>query len=663
MHRPPRSRAVSKYHYRRTYKACIPCRERKVKCEPVDDAQPPCSRCERMKLHCRFTEKQPWARKNAGLVPDVRDHASDIQMRFNQARRSETAEGQADTYSDSNKNSVTAVQHMLPICNDPFSLFLRGIPSTSPFLPTNHSGDTVRSDRQNPVESDTRRVWNACRFVKMGWLTAQEAITLVDLFFANMSPLSPILTDFYNYSSNHYWLVTQEPMLCCTILMISSRYHVLPGLGGIARAYSIHHRFWQHCQHLILRIMLGQEKLSKAKTRHVGSIEALLLMSEWYPRAVNFPPENDGWDSDLILTEPDLRNPPASPEDIPMSDCWREDVVEPTRRSDRMSWMLVSTALALAHELGLFKAGQGSRETDFEATVMRPDAEKYLQHLEWRCCRLPSLLYVFGNLLATRLGCTSLTPDVPVVKPAVSPHADRERIDFMASWHIRSHLSTILDIEHHYLQVFSNSIKVQSLVEKFLASPNQSFPTDRICIDEVISSSCTILQSILSLPNIPYFPIRVFLRVISSSIFLMKALALGVRTAQLHTSISLLEQTISTLQSSALDDVQIVSRYVSLLQIHVSRLRETFTASAQEREKDLQDNEQIVSLSMQSEAPVNDWEDPVLRQRNGGAEDDWLSLPFDPLMAPFGAWDDNGQADYGLDSSYLDLDFIWNLPA
>ncbi|KAB8251774.1 hypothetical protein BDV35DRAFT_338273, partial [Aspergillus flavus] len=64
MHRPPRSRAVTNYTYRRTYKACIPCRERKAKCELLEESRPPCSRCRKMNLECRFTEKRPWAREN-----------------------------------------------------------------------------------------------------------------------------------------------------------------------------------------------------------------------------------------------------------------------------------------------------------------------------------------------------------------------------------------------------------------------------------------------------------------------------------------------------------------------------------------------------------------------------------------------------------------------
>ncbi|OGM47665.1 putative C6 transcription factor Aro80 [Aspergillus bombycis] len=575
-------------------------------------------------------------------------------------------------------------------------------------------GTLTNSEGRSPIHADVLRIWNACRFVRMGWIKAREAVILVELFFQNMFPFSPILTDFYNTPENSYWLVTQEPMLCCTILMISSKYHVLPGFGGTSRAYSIHNRLWQHYQHLLLRIMLGQEKLSKAKTRHVGSIEALLLMCEWYPRALNFPLENDGWDSDLILTEPDLRDPPASGDEIPMSDRWKEDVVEPTRRSDRMSWMLVSTALALAHELGIFRSDSGKRKCEYDVTSMRSDAGAYLQQLEWRRRRLPSLLYVFASMLASRLGCTSLVPEMPVVNVSEGitdcPYVENEWMHFMASWvdltrlakditdthfpsiprtgdpmrdcrssqdwesmlyrwqasrpTLNSHLESILHVEYQYLQVFTNSIKVQSLVENILHSPTQSATTDRTCIDEVINRSTEILQWLLIQPSIQYLPIRVFLRVISSSIFLMKALALGVRTTQLHASLHLLEQTITTLQSSPLDDMQLISRYASLLQIHVSRLRQTFMTSAQEREKDVQSERQEHSNTLSSPGQtelVQGSHDPMLGQLDESG-DDWLWLPIDPLMAPFGTWDDTGQLDYGLDSAHLDLDFIWNLP-
>lgn len=265
-----------------------------------------------------------------------------------------------------------------------------------------------------------------------------------DRFFANMSPLSPVLTDFFASHKNQFYLVTQEPMLCCTILMISSRHHILPGVGGRSRAFFIHQRMWQHCQHLLMRLTLGQEKISKAKTRNIGSIEALLLMSEWFPRHLQFPPETDGWDSDFIMTNLDARDPPLPVEEIPVSDTWKQDVVEPTKRFEHMSWMVLSLAFALAHELGAF---------DPNARVLKAgdllgfDAEMYLQHLELRRQRLPSLLFVFINALSSRLGCTSpmpsdaglMTPD-PVVLQL--DKRGNQWLSFMKSWRELSKLTS-----------------------------------------------------------------------------------------------------------------------------------------------------------------------------------------------------------------------------
>jgi len=215
-----------------------------------------------------------------------------------------------------------------------------------------------------------------------------------------MAPLSPVLLDHFADHANHYQLVRCEPLLCCTILMLSSRYHVLPGSGGASRSYYIHDRFWKHCQHLISRLMFGQEKGSLAKTRTVGSIEALLLLSEWHPRALHFPPEADGWDSDLLLTAVDDTVPQSNGRP---PNRWLEDVIEPARRSDRMSWMLLGSALSLAHELNVFDDGE---ET---GTATSSDEGESALHLDKRA-RTRRLLYVFMTQLSLRLGTMSMLP-------------------------------------------------------------------------------------------------------------------------------------------------------------------------------------------------------------------------------------------------------------
>lgn len=298
------------------------------------------------------------------------------------------------------------------------------------------------------------------RFVRTPPSPSGRTTNMYPSFFTNMAPYTPIITDFYAHHANHYWLITQEPTLCCVILLISSRHSVLSNAGGSSREQSIHNRLWQHCQHLILRIMLGQEKLSKAKTRNIGSIEALMLLAEWYPRALHFPPENDGWDSDLILAVPDERDPPLPMEEtVMLKERWREDVVEPARRADRMAWMVLSSALALSHELGIFRSttenvpltkdtslgrtstnGLQLGDSNLESvakTASGPDAELYLEHLERRKRRLPPLLFVFVNQLASRIGCTSpMAVDLgaEVWARLINSAENREWVAFMASW-------------------------------------------------------------------------------------------------------------------------------------------------------------------------------------------------------------------------------------
>lgn len=578
-----------------------------------------------------------------------------------------------------------------------------------------------------------------------------------------MHSFSPILTDFFALHQNHFYLVTQEPFLCCTILMISSRYHTLPGPGGSSRAFFIHHRLWQHCQHLLLRVTLGQEKISKAKTRNIGSIEALLLMSEWHPRSLQFPPETDGWDSDYIMTNLDARDPPP-PEELPVSSRWREDVVEPTKRFERMSWMVLSSALALAHELGAFDPNTRISKPDDLVDI---DAEIYLEHLEVRRQRLPSLLFVMINALSSRIGCTSPMPSavavtVPESAFGLQEASGKEWALVMRSWiELTEMTSSIMDtlfprlnstftrtsadtfmsiveekqillggwrqrnmtmiggkyhigavpiqltlcftapgtttdvlfIEFQHLRILVNSIGMQWVVQKvlsrhprdeestidhsFIEKARQINLTGREYgfIEEVIDGCCQTLERIATLGStgsLHYSPMRVFFRAISSSIFLMKALALGVRNGKLHEALQILDRAIAALKESNLDDVHLKSQYASLLHTHTARLRRSLVLSNPGSTIPRPRVAEPVEVSHTPETSSSaSHPGPLEREGMGNLPldlqdlpdfgvNEWLSLPFEPSMAPFGP--EEGDLGLRLDGVDLDLDFLWQLP-
>jgi hypothetical protein len=196
-------------------------------------------------------------------------------------------------------------------------------------------------------------------------------------------------------------------MLTYLLLITSTRYHTLPTVGGQSCGYSIHQRLWDHSQHLLMRLVLGLEKYSKAKTRTLGTIEALLILTEWHPRALYGPPPSDGWDSDVLFTVQDKRDQSKHAVKNPSRTRWREDVIEPAHRSDRMSWMVISCAISLGNELGIFD----ERTADDRPNGQLDQQEsQVLEQKIW----LTKLLYVYQEQLSSRLGRR------PIMAPSTS---------------------------------------------------------------------------------------------------------------------------------------------------------------------------------------------------------------------------------------------------
>ena len=88
----------------------------------------------------------------------------------------------------------------------------------------------------------------------------------------------------------------------------------------------------------------------KGSLRTLGTIEAILLLTDWHPRALHFPPGDD----ENRLLDPDPAETAARAEDDADSKVPYASWLEPAWRSDRMSWMLLGLAEALSFELGVF---------------------------------------------------------------------------------------------------------------------------------------------------------------------------------------------------------------------------------------------------------------------------------------------------------------------
>lgn len=170
--------------------------------------------------------------------------------------------------------------------------------------------------------------------------------------------------------------------------------------------------------------------LRKGSLRTLGTIESLMILTEWHPRALHFPP-TEAID-ELMLPQHDIADTYSTDgeggQPLPGGVGGKriESWLEPAWRSDRMCWMLLSTAMGLSYELGVFDnidelLAQGGEMT-------RPEYEDEAYRL--RAARIKRLLLIYVTQLAGRLGWTNMVPEnLRQTDPAFAPRKRRSSMD------------------------------------------------------------------------------------------------------------------------------------------------------------------------------------------------------------------------------------------
>ncbi|KAF4464792.1 ARO80-positive transcription regulator of ARO9 and ARO10 [Fusarium albosuccineum] len=209
-------------------------------------------------------------------------------------------------------------------------------------------------------------------------------------------------------------------------------------------------------------------------------------------------------------------------------------------------------------------------------------------------------------------------------------------------------LRDALLIEFHHLRACTGAISIQAVVAR---ASSAGFTTANTNPDEVLSAFITpkdarFLQEVITdtkkvlniatmsdfKTQLPFAPARVKISVISSSVFLLKALSVGSTHTDVNDALYVLDQCMSTLNSSPPDDMD-------------------FALSNSENEGDGSET-YMTNLSGQSENDLG------FVGFDAGGGDTWVSLPFDSSIASFSGGCD--QLSLGLDVD--SLNFLWSLP-
>lgn len=278
---------------------------------------------------------------------------------------------------------------------------------------------TVRSRR--PDTLNALKAWSNVRFVRGGLFTAEEALDMVDHFYSFQAPFSPVVPQCFNGHSQHAALIEDEPILTVTMLMIGSRYREWTGPAAIARSYVVHDRLWRYLQGMVSRLFWSEDNFVGEFTsladcpfgpprdshygwsngfRTLGTCEALLMLLDWHPRALHFPPIDEDTTS-IILRDAKRQRRPTTAGNKGYGG--PESGHDWLARSDRLCRSMLFSASMLATEIGVFDESQPSVYRGYEG---RDHWETPSERL--RVYQLRQLIWGYATLQPGKPGRSSL---------------------------------------------------------------------------------------------------------------------------------------------------------------------------------------------------------------------------------------------------------------
>ncbi|KAK6903377.1 hypothetical protein I203_106880 [Kwoniella mangroviensis CBS 8507] len=369
---PSGSSTPKKTVHVRTYQACESCRAAKLRCDlgsPDAPRDPPCRRCLRTGRQCKFTKS--YQRKTTSM--------SNI----------------------SGANAPPASAETSQSANIPFQYHpLTGIPSQS-FASDEHGdfkfvraealenpADALRilcaAAEEDAVDGEEPRptiqynvgsgLWNQWVPVRDGLMTADEATALLAHFGTYINKMLPLIP-LQLFQPENFPILLQESLLLAAMVCTASRYM------DMGESYDpLEPRRSRIVQNKIsgwIRERIGYIAMGETTSRTIGTVEALLILSEWPPRAMLLSDSN-------VISEPNSHRGPANP----------------CKVYDDLSWTMIGLATRIAQELGLHDEKAYPSEAQSEWSVHR-------RHRTWIFCQAAD------RHASVRLGRDSLIQEMP----------------------------------------------------------------------------------------------------------------------------------------------------------------------------------------------------------------------------------------------------------
>ncbi|KAH8815999.1 hypothetical protein F5884DRAFT_818169 [Xylogone sp. PMI_703] len=272
---------------KRLYRACQRCRQRKLKCDLNgigELGRPPCFECFRIGTTCTLAS----SRRGGNYTHLRKQNEASMTRKTAISGPALEAELSLDADLEDSSSRTDSLSNGLsrePVCaelKNPFDalqiLAKAAVENAEPEnIKTYDSQKSSRYDeeqnnRSNSLDRNTRVELDRRKYPLLtnGSLDTETINMLLKRFEQNYHPFVPVAPRHVLAPSNTEELAEDEPFLLTAILTIASKHD--------STWERVHKCCWDYMKQLLLDLLLGS-----SSTQSVGSVEGLLLLSDWVP--------------------------------------------------------------------------------------------------------------------------------------------------------------------------------------------------------------------------------------------------------------------------------------------------------------------------------------------------------------------------------------------
>uniref|UniRef100_A0A060THX7 ARAD1D34760p n=1 Tax=Blastobotrys adeninivorans TaxID=409370 RepID=A0A060THX7_BLAAD len=626
--------------FKRSYKACINCRVRKIKCDLGDLSNPrgpPCARCRREGRECVFAEsrrggmvnvlagREKRARLNSegpSMAPSVSPPAPQITGASINVGAS-SRPGTATPSTGGGPNGGDEISHReLHNSADALEILAhaaRSFPriNSSKSQSSAHPKEAKDDVKEEPREDEftEKRTLADTELIKEGFLTEKEARDLVAYFFSYLHPFYPFIPKQLQDVNS----LAEVPFLLTAITSIASRYYSAGADTDSVyrkRYQELHEQLWELCQRLFSYTVWAE-----ASTRSIGTVFSFLLFSEWNPRAIHRRGKDYANSGNTGITD-GLSGLGA------------------TRRSDRLAWMLIGLAIRLSQDLGLMDTSSKvflATHMSEIVLALRMGRKSVLSHslndplpdtmeefsvyerAELEILQIMSLAH--ETLYASRSTTRELLKNGRYLTflALFSPHLDNWEKKYQSLFRDVTVQRESLLFDYHYARLYIYSLALFSdsgVAPGSMANVASILPSSRYVAmaSDAAKEMLATANRVHEMDMLKLAPIRWVVRIVHAAIFLVKSIMLTPTSsleAHRHT-LSIIRTTSRTLIDSSPDDIHLSSRYGMILLKLYNQLAPKVgvaideTVEQLDEDKDVADtNANVTENSNQQPAPEN----------------------------------------------------------